>query len=85
MPQHVIKAIDTLSQAARLITPIGVVALLALQSQFVTRGEFASTTARIQKIEEVLIRMEVQSVTDIRHDNILSDHEARIRNIEKTK
>ena len=68
---------------ARIITPVGVVLLLALQTQFVTRGEFEATNARLDKIEQVLIRMERGAEVDVRHDSILSDHETRIRTLER--
>jgi hypothetical protein len=70
----------------KLATPIGVIIMLVLQSQFVTRAEFLRTTentdTRLAKIEAVLIRMEANAETDKRHDSILSDHEARIRTLE---
>lgn len=65
----------------KLSAPIGVAVMLYLQTQFVTRPEFAKayerTDARLSKIEELLIRME-------RHDKILADHEDRIRLVERT-
>jgi hypothetical protein len=78
------KTIDT---AAKLAAPVGVVIMLWLQSQFVTRVEFSKaydkTDSRLTKIEEVLIRMEASAEVDRRHDDILADHEGRIRAIEK--
>lgn len=80
------KTIDT---AAKLAAPIGVAIMLYLQTQFVTRVEFSKayekTDSRLTKIEEVLIRMEASAEVDRRHDNILADHEDRIRNLERTK
>jgi hypothetical protein len=78
------KTIDT---TAKLAAPVGVVIMLWLQSQFVTRVEFSKaydkTDSRLTKIEEVLIRMEASAEVDRRHDNTLSDHEGRIRAIER--
>jgi hypothetical protein len=78
------KTVDT---AAKLAAPVGVVIMLWLQSQFVTRVEFSKaydkTDIRLTKIEEVLIRMEASAEVDRRHDNILADHEGRIRLLEK--
>jgi hypothetical protein len=86
MPPPLTKTLDAIGQLTRLITPLGVVALLALQTQFVTRSEFAQTNDRIHKIEELLIRMERQAETDLRHDTVLSDHEIRLRALaEKVK
>ena len=71
----------------KLATPAGVVVMLVLQSQFVTRAEFAKSQdlaeARLAKIEAVLIRMESGAETDKRHDNTLADHEGRIRALER--
>jgi hypothetical protein len=77
----------TLDLAAKLAAPIGVIIMLWLQSQFVTRVEFTrayeKTDTRLTKIEEVLIRMEASAEVDKRHDSILRDHEERIRGLEK--
>ena len=76
--------LDTL---VKLATPVGVIAMLILQSQFVTRSEFQKslelTDARLAKIETVLIRMESGAETDKRHDASISDHETRIRTLER--
>ena len=77
----------TVDLAAKLAAPIGVVIMLWLQTQFVTRVEFLKiqerTDARLTKIEEVLIRMESASEVDRRHDNTLADHESRLRSLER--
>jgi hypothetical protein len=77
----------SLDIAAKLAAPVGVVIMLWLQSQFVTRVEFSKaydkTDSRLTKIEEVLIRMEASAEVDRRHDDILADHEGRLRAIEK--
>jgi hypothetical protein len=49
----------------------------------VTKEEFLSANARIEKIEAVLIRMEQNAETDKRHDQKLDDHEQRIRALER--
>ena len=73
--------------SAKIAVPIGVVIMLWLQTQFVTRVEFTrlneKTDTRLSKIEEVLIRMEASAEVNKRQDNLLSDHEGRIRNLEK--
>ena len=74
------KGIDVV---AKLAAPIGVIIMIWLQSQFVTRVEFQKIDERISKIEQVLIRMEANAEVDKRHDIILADHEQRIRGIEK--
>lgn len=42
-----------------------------------------TSNSRIERIEAVLIRMEQNAITDARHETILTDHETRIRSIEK--
>lgn len=74
------KGIDVV---AKLAAPIGVIIMIWLQSQFVTRVEFQKIDDRISKIEQVLIRMEANAEADKRHEIVLADHEQRIRGIEK--
>jgi hypothetical protein len=59
------------------------VAVALLGTKFVTKEEFTAANSRIEKIEAVLIRMEQNAITDARHDNILNDHENRIRTLER--
>ncbi len=71
----------------KLATPVGVVIMLYLQSQFVTRQEFVTASEkldlRIQKVEEVLIRMEMRDEVDSLHSKQIADHEQRLRTLEK--
>ncbi len=67
----------------KVATTAALVGVVLLGTQFVTREEFINANQRISKIEEVLIRMEQNAETDKRHDLILSDHETRIRYLEK--
>ena len=73
--------------SVKLATPIGVVIMIVLQSQFVTRQEFViaydKIDQRIEKIEQVLIRMEASAMVDARHTALLDDHEQRIRTLEQ--
>ena len=84
MSESVAKALD---MASRWVTPIGILVVILLQSQFVSRSEFESASeklsGRVEKIEAVLIRMEANAETDKRHDNLLADHEGRIRGLER--
>jgi len=84
MIDNINKSLDV---GLKMATPIGVVVMLFMQSQFVTRGEFANSServdARLSKIETVLIRMEAGAEADKRHDTLLADHETRLRNIER--
>ena len=73
------RVLDTL---AKWVAPIGVVALLLLQSQFVGHSEFKALSSRVESVETLLIRMESQRDTDARHSTQLNDHEIRIRNLE---
>jgi hypothetical protein len=67
----------------KIATTVALLAVALLGTKFVTKEEFTSANARIEKIEQVLIRMEQNAVTDARHDNILNDHENRIRTLER--
>lgn len=68
---------------AKWVAPIGVVALLVLQSQFVTVNDFRSLSGRVDGLELLLVRMESQRETDTLHNKILSDHETRLRSLEQ--
>lgn len=67
----------------KVATTVALISVALLGTRFVTKEEFVASNQRIEKIEAVLIRMEQNAVTDARHDNILNDHEARIRFLEK--
>jgi len=70
-------------QALKVGTFLALVGVALLGTKFVTKEEFVAANARIEKIEAVLIRMEQNAVTDVRHDNLLADHESRLRAIER--
>ena len=84
MSESLAKALDL---ASRWVTPAGILVVIALQSQFVSRTEFEAASeklsGRIEKIEAVLIRMEQNAETDKRHDLVLADHEGRLRGLER--
>jgi hypothetical protein len=84
MSESVAKALD---MASRWVTPAGILVVIALQSQFVSRTEFEAASeklsGRVEKIEAVLIRMEANAETDKRHDILLADHEGRLRALER--
>jgi hypothetical protein len=84
MSESLAKALDL---ASRWVTPAGILVVIALQSQFVSRSEFEAASeklsGRVEKIEAVLIRMEANAETDKRHDILLADHEGRIRALER--
>jgi len=67
----------------KVLTTFALLAVALLGTKFVTKEEFTAANSRIEKIEAVLIRMEQNAVTDARHDNILNDHENRIRTLER--
>ncbi len=77
----------TLDLASRWVTPAGILVVIVLQSQFVSRSEFETASqklsGRVEKIEAVLIRMEANAETDRRHETILADHEGRLRTLER--
>jgi hypothetical protein len=69
----------------KIATTVALAAVALLGTRFVTKEEFIASNQRIEKIEQVLIRMEQNAETDKRHDFILADHEQRIRSLEKAK
>jgi hypothetical protein len=72
--------------AAKWITPVGVVILLLLQGQFVSRKEFNDASdklsGRVEGIEKVLVQMAEAAKVNDRQDVIIGDHERRIRALE---
>lgn len=67
----------------KVASTVALLAVALLGTKFVTKEEFISANQRIEKIEQVLIRMEQNAITDARHDTILNDHENRIRSLER--
>ena len=67
----------------KIATTVALLAVALLGTKFVTKEEFVAANTRIEKIEAVLIRMEQNLITDARHDNLLNDHENRIRTLER--
>ena len=69
-----------------IITPVGVCLLLLLQTQFVSRKEFADTSreldSRVQKIEIALVQLVEQNKVNDRQDTQINDHEHRLRELE---
>jgi hypothetical protein len=69
----------------KVATTIALIAVALLGTRFVTKEEFVAANQRIEKIEQVLIRMEQNAEVDKRHDFILADHEQRIRTLERNQ
>jgi hypothetical protein len=71
----------------KFLPPLALLFMAYMQTQFVSKNEFQTHTEkifnRVEKIEQILIRMEASVETDKRHENILTDHETRIRDLEK--
>jgi hypothetical protein len=67
----------------KVLTTLALISVALLGTKFVTKEEFNSAYSRIEKIEQVLIRMEANAETDKRHDAKLEDHETRIRRLEQ--
>ena len=71
--------------ALKIATTIALISVALLGTKFVTKEEFIAANSRIEKIEQVLIRMEANAETDKRHDSKLADHETRIRTLEQIR
>lgn len=82
MSDTIIKHFDNFIKIGTFVTLVGV-ALLG--TKFATKEEFDSVNNRIDRVEQVLIRMEANAETDKRHDIKLEDHEQRIRSLEKNR
>jgi hypothetical protein len=71
----------------KFLPPLALVFMAYMQTQFVSKNEFHTHTEkifnRVEKIEQILIRMEASVETDKRHEAALTDHETRIRVLEK--
>jgi hypothetical protein len=67
-------------------TPVGVVILLLLQGQFVSRKEFSDSSdklsGRVEQIEKVLVQMTEAAKQNDRQDIQIADHEHRLRELE---
>lgn len=72
----------------KFLPPIALLFMAYMQTQFVSKVEFQNHTekiiGRVEKIEQLLIRMESSVETDKRHDGLIRDHEMRIRTLENS-
>jgi hypothetical protein len=78
--------VDRLNKLGNLITPIGVIILLMLQAQFVSRSEFNTVTEkfgnRVESLEKIIVQMSEAAKVNDRQDTLIADHERRIRDLE---
>ena len=78
--------VEVLSRWGSFLTPIGVLLLLILQAQFVSRKEFVDATretdSRVQKVEIALVQLVEQNKINDRQDGQILDHEKRLRDLE---
>lgn len=81
--------IDSVSRWGSFLTPIGVLILLILQSQFVSRKDFTSITekldSRIMTVEIALVKLIEQNKVNDRQEVELADHETRLRALERVR
>jgi len=81
--QHVLEHVG---KFGTVITPLGVILLLLLQTQFVSRKEFTDTSekldSRVMKIEIALVQLVEQNKVNDRQDTQINDHEHRLRELE---
>lgn len=79
--------VDSVARWGAFLTPVGMVILLALQVQFVSRKEFQEETHaldnRLQHVEIALVQLVEQNKVNDRQDVMLTDHENRLRALEK--
>jgi len=78
--------LDSAAKFGTIITPIGVILILLLQTQFVGRKEFQDTSerldSRVQKMEIALVQLVEQNKVNDRQDLQIVDHERRLREME---
>ena len=72
----------TLDSFSKWMPTFGIIGMLALQTQFVSISAFNDMSDRILLMEKVLVRMEIHSSIDQRHEKILTEHGSRIRTLE---
>ena len=71
-----------LDSFSKWMPTFGIIGMLALQTQFVSISAFNDMSDRILLMEKVLVRMEIHSSIDLRHEKILTEHGSRIRTLE---
>jgi len=66
----------------KVLTAVAGLLFIVMSRSFVTREEYEKTDARVQKIEFALVQLVEQNRQNDRQDQIIADHESRIRAIE---
>jgi hypothetical protein len=69
----------------KILTLIGLILIMFLNHNYVTRTEYMKDLERITGIEKVLVRLEEKLEHDKDQDLSLRDHELRLRELEKGK
>jgi len=79
--------VEHIGKFGTIVTPVGICLLLLLQTQFVSRKEFADTSekldTRVQRIEIALVQLVEQNKVNDRQDVEINDHEQRLRTLER--
>ena len=86
MTEAVTDKLEIASKVGAIITPLGVALVLMLQTQFVSRKEFSDASdklsGRVENIEKVLVQMAEAAKQNDRQDQVIADHERRLRDLE---
>jgi hypothetical protein len=69
--------------AFKVLTLIGLILIMFLNHNYVTRAEYVKDLERITSMEKVLVRLEEKLEHDKEQDLLLRDHELRLRELEK--
>ena len=64
---------------------VGMICILWLNANYVTKTEFYEQVKRTDAIEKAIIRLEANIETQKRFDATLADHETRIRSVERNQ
>ena len=78
------KADKWISLIGRVITPLGVILLLFLNTQYATKSELRQVQDDLRSVETAIKLLIEQNKVNGRQDSVLSDHDQRIRELETT-
>jgi hypothetical protein len=71
-----------LSIAGRIVTPLGIIALLWLNTQYATKSELRQVQDDLRGVETAIKLLIEQNKVNDRQDSVLVDHENRLRTLE---
>jgi hypothetical protein len=67
----------------KLSVPLGIIAVFYLKATFATGEDLRALSDRITKSETAILLLTEKQKDDIRQDDLIKDHEIRLRNLER--